>query len=114
MKPRDFLNYFKTKSGRLTLFCALFAGGLIIFGVLREKHSPKEIAVSKPGTNVVDKPQIVQSVNRPFQTYDPPAPKQQPVTVAPVASGVSNLPNPNPPRTPAPEPPAPIALFADS
>ena len=114
MKPRDFLNYFKTKSGRLTLFCALFAGGLIIFGVLREKHSPKGIAVSKSGTNVVDKPQIVQSVSRPYEAYSPPAPKQQPTVVPPVVtSSTSNAPN-NLPRIAAPEPPAPIALFADS
>ena len=39
MKPRDFLNFFKTKSGRLITFAALFAGGLIIFGVIRKHHT---------------------------------------------------------------------------
>ena len=29
MKPRDFLNFFKTKSGKLVLFVAIFGGGLI-------------------------------------------------------------------------------------
>ena len=29
MKPRDFLNFFKTKSGKLVAFGAVFAGGLI-------------------------------------------------------------------------------------
>jgi hypothetical protein len=113
MKPRAFLDYFKTKSGRLTLFCAVFAGGLVIFGVLRETHSPKEIAVSKPGTNVVDKPQIVQSVTRPYETYTPPTPKPQPAALPAAAMSASTPANPSP-RTAPPEPPAPIALFADS
>ena len=39
MKPRDFLNFFKTKSGKLVAFAALFAAALIIFSVLR-KHTP--------------------------------------------------------------------------
>lgn len=116
MKPRDFLNYFKTKSGRLTLFVLLFAGGLVIFSVLREKHSPKEIQVSKPATNSVDKPQIVQSVNRPFQTYNPPPPKPEPRVpqVVTNTSSSNSLASVAPPRPPAPEPPPPIALFPDS
>jgi DNA repair protein RadC len=46
MKPRDFLNFFKTKSGRLVAFGALFAGGLIIFGVIR-KHPSGESTPSE-------------------------------------------------------------------
>ena len=38
MKPRDFLNFFKTKSGKLVAFGALFAAALIIFSVLRKHH----------------------------------------------------------------------------
>ena len=39
MKPRDFLNFFKTKSGKLVAFAVLFAAALIIFSALR-KHTP--------------------------------------------------------------------------
>ena len=36
MKPRDFLNFLKTKSGKLVVFGALFAGGIDHF----QRHSP--------------------------------------------------------------------------
>ena len=39
MKPRDFLNFFKTKTGKLVAFIALFAAALTIFSVVR-KHNP--------------------------------------------------------------------------
>ncbi|MEI2725669.1 MAG: hypothetical protein V9H26_19790 [Verrucomicrobiota bacterium] len=56
MKPRDFLNFFKTKSGKLVLFVAIFGGGLMIFSVLRDKsRSPEDIAVAPARTNVTDK-----------------------------------------------------------
>jgi len=114
MKPRDFLNYFKTKSGRLTLFCLLFAGGLVIFGVLRKKHSPQDaVAVSALATNVTDKPQIVQSVKRPFEAYSPLAAKPEP-SLGPTNSSPPNSVGAAPLRAPAPELPLPIALFADS
>ena len=38
MKPRDFLNFFKTRSGKLLAFGALFAAALIIFSVVRKHH----------------------------------------------------------------------------
>jgi hypothetical protein len=31
MKPRDFLNFFKTRSGKLVLFAVVFGGGLMLF-----------------------------------------------------------------------------------
>ncbi len=69
MKPRDFLNFFKTKSGKLVAFVALFAAALIIFSVLRKHHPSAEDAVSVTAlaTNATDKPQVVQSVTRPMQ-----------------------------------------------
>ena len=36
MKPRDFLNFLKTKSGKLVVFGALFAAGSDHF----QRHSP--------------------------------------------------------------------------
>ena len=49
MKPRDFLNFFKTKSGKLVLFAAIFAGGLVLFSVFRDRHrSADDIAVAPP------------------------------------------------------------------
>ena len=64
MKPRDFLNFFKTKTGKLVAFIALFAAALTIFSVVR-KHNPSAedaVSVTALATNATDKPQVVQSV----------------------------------------------------
>jgi len=118
MKPRDFLNFFKTKSGRLTAFAALFAGGLVIFGVIRKQHSSGEagITVAALSTNVIGKPQVVQSVQRPLEIFRPPPPKPvstppaQPYTVAHAAVA---KPSPNSLSRQTESLP-PISLFADS
>ena len=77
MKPRDFLNFFKTPSGRLVVFALLFASALIIFSVLRQHHADPEdsIPVAALSTNATDKPQVVQSVVRAMQPFHPPDPK---------------------------------------
>ena len=80
MKPRDFLNFFKTRSGKLLAFGAVFAAALIIFSVVR-KHNPSAedaVSVTALATNATDKPQVVQSVTRPMQVYYPPPPKSAP------------------------------------
>ena len=118
MKPRDFLNFFKTKSGKLVVFGALFAAGLVIFSVLRKHHTPAEddVATTPLGTNVVSKPQVVQSVTRPMQVFSPPPPKS-----SSQSSTMTNPAFPNPSPQPLPNVPlhqtdslAPISLFADS
>ena len=79
MKPRDFLNFFKTKSGKLVAFGAVFAAALIIFSVVRKHHTSAEDAVSVTAlaTNATDKPQVVRSVVRPMQAFNPPSPKSE-------------------------------------
>jgi hypothetical protein len=114
MKPRDFLSFFKTKSGRLLTFAVLFAGGLIIFSVFRKHHTPAEdaIAVTPLATNNVgSKPQVVQSVVRPLQPFHPPA--ATPTTAIPSAFP-NALPQPLPVVPPRQsEMLTPISLFAD-
>jgi len=116
MKPRDFLNFFKTKSGRLFTFAALFAIGLVIFGVMRSRHSSADdsIVVAPIGTNAVSKPQIVQTVQRPFDWFRPPLPKSS-------SQSATNLPGTDWSPEPLPNVPShqsdlltPISLFADS
>jgi hypothetical protein len=73
MNPRNFLGFFKTRSGRLATFGALFATGLIIFSVTRKHSAATDAAVSVTpldlGTN---QPQVVESVVRPYQAFYPP------------------------------------------
>ncbi|HEX3719554.1 MAG TPA: TrbI/VirB10 family protein [Verrucomicrobiae bacterium] len=124
MKPRDFLNFFKTKTGKLVIFAALFAGAMTILSVVRKHHAAVNnvVSVTTLATNVTDKPQVVQSVTRPMQAYNPPAPKSEsttassssPLSASPGPSGVtrpSQL-----PVVPVNQVPtlSPISLFADS
>ena len=116
MKPRDFLNFFKTKTGRLVAFAALFAGGLIIFGVIRKHHTAPEdaIAVTALATNNVgNKPQVVQSVVRPLQPFHPPLPKSGP-TPAAAQPAYGSSPSQSFTVTRQAETIPPISLFADS
>jgi hypothetical protein len=117
MKPRDFLNFFKTKSGRLVAFVALFATGLIIFSTFRKPSPAAEDAVSVTAlaTNATDKPQVVQSVERPMQVFNPPPPKPSPTNLPVVPPLVVAKPAPLP-KVSANQalPLTPISLFADS
>jgi len=124
MKPRDFLNFFKTKSGKLVAFGAVFAAALIIFSVVRKHHTSAEdaVSVSALATNATDKPQVVRSVVRPMQAFNPPSPKSEPTDLP---SSLSPSPSSSSPAFTKPSPlplvPAnqtstlsPISLFADS
>jgi hypothetical protein len=124
MKPRDFLNFFKTKSGKLIAFGGLFAVALIIFSVVRKHHPATDDTISAAplGTNAVGgTPQVVQSVVRPMQAFHPPAAKAEPVSASPASSPATTsvftnaMPQPLP-VVPANQLPAlsPISLFSDS
>ncbi|MEI6083708.1 MAG: TrbI/VirB10 family protein [Verrucomicrobiota bacterium] len=115
MKPREFINFFKTRSGKLVLFVAAFGGGLILFGVFRHRsRKPGELDVSlaRPQANQSDKPQVVQSVERPMQPFYPPPPKPELPTV-PASKDPRALAQATT-KEPLPATLAPISLFADS
>ena len=80
MKPREFLNFFKTNSGKLVLFAAIFGGGLILFSALHDRsrhHDELDPPETRTGTNQTDKPQVVQTLERPNQPYYAPALKAE-------------------------------------
>jgi hypothetical protein len=121
MKPRDFLNFFKTPTGRLLIFALLFAAALIIFSVFRKHHAAPDdgIPVAALSTNVTDRPQVVQSVVRPMQPFHPPAAELEtlssPIPTAP-PSRVITSPKPRSLPTVSGNQSltlAPISLFAD-
>jgi hypothetical protein len=124
MKPRAFLNFFKTKSGKLVVFGALLAGALTIFSTIRKHHVSAEDAITATAlaTNATDKPQVVRSVVRPMQPFNPPSPKLTPTNVpsssppGPSSSSASFTKPSPPPVAPVNQAPSlsPISLFADS
>jgi Bacterial conjugation TrbI-like protein len=122
MKPRDFLNFFKTKSGKIVAFGALFAIALVVFSVIR-KHQPpagEAVNVTALATNATDKPQVVQSVTRPMQPFHPPADKTEvvvssaPVRTVQSASTSTSSPLSSPVFVNQTATLSPISLFADS
>jgi hypothetical protein len=123
MNPQTFLGFFKTRTGKIIAFGAAFITGLIIFSVLRKHHATIEddVSISPLGTNAVSgKPQVVQSVLRSLQLFNPPVAKPDPApakTAAPATPPVLIDATPQPlPNVPANQLPAlaPISLFADS
>ena len=114
MKPRDFLNFFKTKSGKLILFVVIFGGGLILFSVFRDRHrDPEDVAVTSAHTNVTDKAQVVQSVELPMQPFHPPTPKAEPLPVVRTNETPDAIRERRPSEGNAPTL-APISLFGDA
>ncbi len=116
MKPRDLLNFFKTKTGKLVLFVIIFGGGLMLFSAIRDKsgaHAIRTEPLSPIRTN--DKPQTVQTVERPMELFRPPQPKPEPPPPPPKTNEppktVAEAPKPAPQPPP---PPPPISLFADA
>lgn len=116
MKPRDFLNFFKTKSGKLVLFVIVFGGGLLVFSALHNKSGngdDMDVRVTGSQTNQMDKPQVVQTVVRPMQPFYPPTPKPEPLPVSPTNAALKILLEHRSQET-TPALLAPISLFADS
>src|SRR5205814_1502869 len=116
MKPRDFLNFFKTKSGKLVLFVALFGGGLLLFSALHGKSSSNDdmdVRVSRSQTNMTDKPQVVQTVVRPMQPFYPPTPKPDQLPTSQTNAALKVLIEHRPQET-ALAPLPSISLFGDS
>lgn len=116
MNARDFLNFFKTRTGRLLLFAAVFAGVLVLFGVFRRHGGESDIAVKllpKDASSTNDKPQLVQTVERPMEVFRPPPPKPEPVLTRTNIVVVSP-PTTNPMASTPPQQLPPIALFAET
>ncbi len=117
MKPRDFINFFKTKSGKLVVFALLFGGGLVLFGVIRDRsRSQDEMDVRVgPSTNHTDNPQVVQTIQRPSEPYRPPPLKlERPPVPKPATNELPKVVAPPKPPEPRPVQIEPISLFADA
>ncbi len=120
MHPRDLLTFFKTRTGRLVGFGALFAAGLTIFSTLRNTYSADESMppVSALTTNETDQAQTIKSIERTGEPFRPPTPK-------PESKPAVQPPKPEPPKVvaeqavakvppPAPPPLPPISLLTDT
>jgi hypothetical protein len=115
MKPRDLLNFFKTRTGKLVVFCLIFGGGLLLFSALRDrsKSGEDDVRITRLTTNATDKPQVVQSIERPMLPFHPPAPKPEPKPIIITNSAPAKV-VVEKPRPETSQPLAPISLLADA
>ena len=115
MTPREFFDAFRTRSGKFILFGLVFGGGLLLFSALRnDDDGSLNAGFLKSGTNRTDKPQVVQTVERPMDLFRPPQPKPETPVRLPKTPEPARVASPPPKPEPPPALPTPISLFADS
>jgi hypothetical protein len=114
MNPQTFLNFFKTKSGKLITFGALFAAALVIFSAIRKHNSSADDSMpSAPSdtNNVSGKPQVVQSFEQPLSAFHPPMAKPEPPSSSSSIKSAATAPPATLPGAPS-APPQPVSLAA--
>jgi hypothetical protein len=109
MTPRGFIDFFKTKTGKLLLFAVIFGGGLMVFSAIRSGKGKAIEMLAPVRTN--QEPQVVQTVQRPIELFRPPPPAK-PESQAPKDDKPSVTIESSQPKEPPPLPP--ISLFADA
>lgn len=115
MTPREFFAAFRTRSGKFILFGLVFGGGLLLFSALRQDDDGSiKAGFLKSASNKKDKPQVVQTVERPMDLFRPPQPKPEPPVRLPKTPEPARVASPPLKSEPPPASPAPISLFADS
>lgn len=80
MNPRSFLNFFKTRSGKLVLFGGLLAAGLVLYQHMRGKSGPPPEPLTAAPLDLstkTNKPQLVETVQRGMELFRPPPPKPE-------------------------------------
>jgi hypothetical protein len=114
MKPRDFLDFFKTRSGKLVVFAAVFGGGLVVFSTLRDPSGGEDVQIAQLTPSATDRPQVVQSIERPMQAFRPPPPKPEPPPSTPRNAEPPKILVEKPKQEPTPQPLPSLSLFADA
>lgn len=117
MHPRDLLSFFKTRTGRLVGFGALFAAALAIFSTLRSRYAGEEDMppVTALTASETDRAQTIKRIERPMEPFRLPPPKPEPKAAVPPAKAEARVVvEPAVPKVAPPTPPPPISLLADT
>jgi hypothetical protein len=102
MTPRSAINFFRSPIGAFSGFCALVLVGLIVANGFKHPGPQRTASLVTPAVGAEAKPQIVETVKRDMQPFNPPQPKPDRAAADNVKTG-----------TKQPELP-PISLFADT
>ncbi len=110
MNPRSFLNFLRSRTGKLLVFALLFA--LVMVLVVRARWSSLQ---SEDGGFIGRRaltggPQMIETVQRAMEIFRPPPPKVE----RPPQTAQTNLGAAQPQVAPKPLSPLPISLFAET
>lgn len=102
MNPRNAINFVRSPIGAFIAFCLLVVVALLVANGFRRPTEQKSAGVVPSATAAETKPQVVQTIEKAMQPFNPPKPKPEP----PVEGTPKK-------ETKKPELP-PISLFADT
>ena len=105
MTPRDFINFFRTRTGALLLFLLLMIIAYIVVIRIRQNGSNSAQRAVSPSEKSTVKPQLVETVTRAMSVFNPPKETPPPVTPVPMTEARKQ-------STPPPLPP--ISLYSES
>ena len=101
MSPRNAINFVRSPIGAFIAFCALAFVALTVANGFKRPARQKPASIVTPAAGAEAKPQIVQTIEKAMQPFNPPKPKSEPLAVE------SPKKEPKKPELP------PISLFAD-
>lgn len=103
MNPRNAINFVRSPIGAFIAFCLLMVVALMVANGIRRPTQQKSASIVTPAAGAETKPQVVQTIEKAMQPFNPPKPKSEP----PIAVET--------PKKEAKKPELPpISLFADT
>ena len=102
MNPRNAINFFRSPVGAFVGFCVLVVAALAVANGFKKHNGEKPLQLVPSAAGAQNKPQLVESVHKDMQPYNPPQPKPE-----------SQPSEPPKKQEPKPELP-PISLFGDT
>lgn len=77
MNPRNAINFFRSPVGAFAGFCALVFVALAVANGFKRPTQQKPVSLVTPAAGAENKPQVVQTVEKDMQPYNPPKPKPE-------------------------------------
>lgn len=103
MNPRNAINFVRSPIGAFIAFCVLVVVALLVANGFRRPTQQKSASIVPSAAAAETKPQVVQTIEKAMQPFNPPKPRPEPPPAA------------DTPKTEAKKPELPpISLFADT
>ena len=77
MNPRTAINFFRSPVGAFAGFCALVFVALTVANGFKHPNKEHSSLIVPSAAGAETKPQVVQSVQKEMQPYNPPQPKPE-------------------------------------